>query len=143
MHFFSKKYRWNSQTIINSNLKTNSLLCLCYEESIFYKIQQIMLKFSNKQRVLKNFLSLTISYVLLYASVNSNGSVQSIFNQHENLGTTSQMIQFLTEVFTTLVIPQLICETLGFKFSLILGQFCHLTCNISYYIWKFSSSNYH
>ena len=91
-----------------------------------------MLKFSNKQRVLKNFLSLTISYVLLFASANSNASVQAIFNQRENLGTTTQMIQFLTEVITTLVIPQLICETMGFKFSLILGQFCHLTCNCDF-----------
>ncbi len=91
-----------------------------------------MLKISDKQRVVKNFLSLTISYVLLFASVNSNGSVQAIFNQHEKLGTTSQMIQFLTEVLTTLVIPQLICETIGFKFSIILGQLCHMTCTLSF-----------
>ena len=85
-------------------------------------------KLTEIQIVVKNFISITLSYVLLFAAVNSNASVQSVLNQHENLGTTSQMIQFLIEMSTTLVVPQIICETIGFKFSIFFGQFLHLTC---------------
>ena len=89
-----------------------------------------MFNFSEKQRVLKNFISISLSFVLLYSAVNSNGSVQAIFNQRESLGTISQALQFFTEVCTTLVLPQIIFETIGFKFSIIFGNFLQLTCNL-------------
>ena len=87
-----------------------------------------MLNLPPKQRVIKNFSSIVITFVLVFACVNSNSSVQPIFNQAKNLGTTSQMLLFISQTLTTLVLPLVICETLGFKYSLILAQIFHLSC---------------
>ena len=108
-----------------------------------------MLNLTPKKRVLKNFSSIVLTYVLLFACANSNSSVQPIFNQEKNLGTTSkffkclkysnffnlnnfvirgQMLLFISQTLTTLVLPLVICETIGFKYSLILAQLLHLCC---------------
>jgi hypothetical protein len=96
-----------------------------------------MLKLNDKQRIIKNLIAINVAYVLLFASVNSTASVQPILNQDENLGVTSQMVSFISEIITTLVIPLIICETIGFKYGLMLGQTCHLcyVCSQLYPVW--------
>lgn len=92
----------------------------------------------DKKRIIKNLIAINIAYVLLFSSVNSTASVQPILNQNENLGVTSQMVSFITEIITTLVLPLIICETFGFKYGLMLGQACHL-CYVSsqlYPVWS-------
>ena len=54
-----------------------------------------MFHLSAKQRVLKNFSLIVLTYVLVFGAVNTNAGVQPIFNQANNLGTISQMLLFL------------------------------------------------
>ena len=87
-----------------------------------------MFHLSPKQRVLKNFSLIILTYVLVFAAVNTNSGVQPIFNQANNLGTTSQMVLFFSQTVTTLVLPLVVCDTIGFKFGLIFAEACHLSC---------------
>lgn len=86
-----------------------------------------MFELNRKQTVLKNFTAIVVSFVLIFAAANCNSAVQPIFNQKKNLGTTSQMLLFISQTLTTLVLPLVLCETIGFKFSLILAEVCHLS----------------
>ena len=88
-----------------------------------------MFHLNPKQRVIKNFSAIVLIYVLIFAAFNSNAAVQPIFNQANNLGTISQMILFLAQTLTTLVLPLVVCESIGFKYGLILAEACHLSCN--------------
>jgi hypothetical protein len=85
-----------------------------------------MLELNQKQIVLKNFTAIVVSFVLIFAATNCNSAVQPIFNQAKNLGTTSQMLLFISQTLTTLVLPLVLCETIGFKLSLMLAEICHL-----------------
>ena len=86
-----------------------------------------MVKLSKAGRIKKNFIAIAASYVALFAAINSTASIQPVLNQDGNLGTTSQMVLFAVNVATSLVIPQAICDLVGFKFALALGEFFQLT----------------
>jgi hypothetical protein len=86
-----------------------------------------MLKLNKKQIIIKNFIAINVSFLLIFAAVNSTASIQPVLNQDGNLGTTSQMIIFCVQMLTSLVFPQLIIETLGFKIGLVLSEFLQLT----------------
>lgn len=94
-----------------------------------------MLKFnlSPKSRVLKNIGAIVFSFELLYASYNCIFSIQSIVNQSESLGTTSQSIVSGVNIVSSLVLPQLVCELIGFKYALCVGEFlimCYVVVQI-------------
>jgi hypothetical protein len=82
---------------------------------------------SPKGYIIKNFLAINVAFVLLYSAANCVTSIQSIINQDEGLGTTSQSINSAVNILTALVIPQLIRDLLGFKLALTLGEFLALT----------------
>jgi hypothetical protein len=82
---------------------------------------------SRKAYLIKNFIAINVSFVLVYSAVNCVASIQSIVNQDENLGTTSQSVNFAFNILTSLVLPQIIRELFGFKLGLALGQFLALT----------------
>ena len=86
-----------------------------------------MIKLTQKQIIIKNFLAINVSFLLLYAAVNSTASIQPVLNQDGNLGTISQMVSFGVQIFSSLVLPQLIIEAIGFKFGLALAEFLQLT----------------
>jgi len=69
-----------------------------------------MLQFNERSQIIKNFLAFNVSFVLLFASLNSSASIQSILNQEGNLGLISQMIVYGVQVLTSLVFPQIVCD---------------------------------
>jgi hypothetical protein len=86
------------------------------------------LKFnSESSRIIKNLFAVNLSFVALFSAFNSTSSVQSVLNQEAGLGTTSQAIIFGSQLLTSLVLPQVISKTLGFKWAMTLGEFLILT----------------
>jgi hypothetical protein len=85
-----------------------------------------MIELSQKQAIIKNFIAINLSFLLLFAAVNSTANIQPVLNQDGNLGTISQMVLFSVQVLTSIVLPQLIIEFLGFKIGLILSELLQL-----------------
>ena len=86
-----------------------------------------MIKLNQKQRISKNLLAASISFLFIYSAVNSAAAVQPILNQDDNLGLVSQSSLYAAQIFTALVIPAVVCEKFGFKWSLFIGELCFLT----------------
>ena len=84
-----------------------------------------MLKLTKKQTILKNFFAVNLSMVFLFAAINSTASVQTVLNQIANLGITSQMVGFGTQILTSLVFPSLVCDIFGFKYSFLIAELLH------------------
>jgi hypothetical protein len=84
-------------------------------------------KLSPVAYIIKNLVAINVSFVLLYSAVNCVTSIQSIVNQDESLGTTSQSVYSAASVLTALVFPQFIRVLFGFKLALAIGEFLSLT----------------
>ena len=80
------------------------------------------LKISKKWTVLKNYVAFNVSFIFLYAAVTCVASIESIINPDQNLGQTGQISLHVVETVTCLVLPQLIIEQIGFKYTLMLSQ---------------------
>ena len=63
--------------------------------------------------------------LFLFAAINSTASVQPVLNQVANLGLSSQMVTFGVQILTSLVVPNLICDAIGFKFGFLLAECLH------------------
>ena len=63
----------------------------------------------------------------MFASYDAVTSTASTLNQTEGLGVTSQFIIYATQLATSIVIPQIIIEIIGFKFTLLISQICYLS----------------
>lgn len=85
------------------------------------------MKLKERSTIIKNFVAINVSFVLLFAAVNCAASFQPILNQDGNLGTISQSITYAVQIVTSLVLPQVICELIGFKYALVLGELLHFT----------------
>ena len=79
-------------------------------------------KLSKKQTIIKNFMAINISFLLLFAAFDSTSSVQPVLNQTASLGISSQMTVFGVQILTSLVIPNLITDAIGYKFGLALSE---------------------
>ena len=79
------------------------------------------------RKITKNFVAINVAFVLLFSAVNCTNSIQPIINQDGNLGTISQSVIFGVQIVTSLVLPQVICELIGFKFALTVGEICLMT----------------
>jgi hypothetical protein len=84
-------------------------------------------KLSKRQTILKNFVAINVSFVLLFSAINCVNSIQPIINRVDSLGVISQSVIYAVQIVTSLVLPQVICELIGFKFTLMLGEVLHLT----------------
>jgi hypothetical protein len=76
------------------------------------------------RKIIKNFVAINVSFVLLFSAVNCTNSIQPIINQDGNLGTISQSVIYAVQILTSIVLPQVICELIGFKFALTVGEIC-------------------
>lgn len=84
-------------------------------------------KLSEKATLYKNFVAFNLCAVLMFASYDAVTSTASTLNQTEGLGVTSQFIIYATQLATSIVIPQIIIEIIGFKFTLLISQICYLS----------------
>jgi hypothetical protein len=82
---------------------------------------------SKKWTIIKNYIAINLSFVLLFAAINSTGSIQPIINQDQNLGTTGQIVSFSVQMLTCLVLPQVVIELVGFKMALVIGEVLETT----------------
>jgi hypothetical protein len=85
------------------------------------------LSLNKRQRILKNFVAINVSFVLLFSAINCVNSIQPVINRVDSLGVISQSVIYAVQIVTSLVLPQVICELVGFKFTLMLGEILHLT----------------
>ena len=81
-----------------------------------------MLKLSSKAIVIKNLLGLTIAFCLHAVSTMSIIAIQSVLNQTQGLGITCQLVIFCFQLVFSLVLPQILCEMIGFKWSAIIAE---------------------
>ena len=80
------------------------------------------MKLSEKLTILKNFISLNVSFAFLYSATTCVASIESIINPDQNLGQTGQIFLFAVNIITCLVLPQVLIEQIGFKYTLMLAE---------------------
>jgi hypothetical protein len=71
--------------------------------------------------LIKNYLIFNVSFVLVFTCRNSVGSLQPLIHQDKNLGNIGQFVTFCINLVTSLVLPQVLIESIGYKFTLALG----------------------
>ena len=84
---------------------------------------------SKKAIIIKNLIAINASFLFIFASLNSVASVQTVLNQKENLGVTSQVVIFAVNTLTCLVFPSIVVEIIGFKWTMALAElffFCYI-----------------
>lgn len=89
---------------------------------------------NDKQKIYKNFFALNVSFFLLFACLNSIAGLQSVLHQDKNLGVTSLIVVYVVQLISSLVIPQVISDLIGYKWSIIasqIGYTIYLACNMS------------
>lgn len=86
-----------------------------------------MIQLSQKARILKNLVAINASFLFIFAAVNSVASVQKVLNQEQNLGITSQNVIFATQILTSLVIPSIVFDQIGYKWSMVIAELFFLS----------------
>ena len=79
-------------------------------------------KFDKKTSIYLNFIGFNVAFSLIFTAVNCVASIQSVLISDPGLGTTTQITIFGVQLLTSFVFPQVIAETLGFKWSFVLGE---------------------
>ncbi len=77
--------------------------------------------------IIKNYLAVNVAFVLVFSSKNSVNSLQPLIHQDKNLGNIGQLVSFCVNIATSIVLPQVLIEMIGFKFTLALGVFLTTT----------------
>jgi hypothetical protein len=86
-----------------------------------------MFKLSKKHTIIKNLVAINLSFLFIFAAVNSVASIQPVLNQTENLGITSQIVMFSVNTITNLVFPSIVIQLIGFKWTMVLAELFYLT----------------
>lgn len=81
---------------------------------------------SEKGKIIKNLISFSTVYLLLFSAVNTTISVQSVLNQDGGLGMSSSTLAFSVQLLTCLVLPQFIADLIGFKWTLVISEISYL-----------------
>jgi hypothetical protein len=83
-------------------------------------------KLNEKGKLIKNFVAYNLASILVFASYDAVANMASSLNQNENLGTTSQALIYATQFLTSFILPQVIIELVGFKYTLVISELCYL-----------------
>lgn len=81
-----------------------------------------MIRLSEKQKIIKNFVAFNLSFVLIFASFDDIAMIASVLNQDGRLGNVSQAVLYVFQFLTALVWPQVFIDIIGFKFSLAIAE---------------------
>ncbi len=79
--------------------------------------------FDNKKTIIKNLLAFILSFLLISCTLSSVTNIQSVLNKDDGLGLASQITMFCTNLLFCLVLPQLLVEFLGYKWSTVIAEF--------------------
>lgn len=63
----------------------------------------------------------------MFASYDAVTSTASTLNQNQGLGLTSQFIINAVQLISSVVLPQIVIEIIGYKYTLILAQLFYLS----------------
>ena len=66
-----------------------------------------------KQSIIKNYLAFSISFFLIFTSMNGIQNVQSILNSSDYLGVTSQIFMVAIQIPLSISIPTIFIESCG------------------------------
>ncbi len=77
---------------------------------------------SKKATIIKNLIAINASFLFIFSAINSVASVQTVLNQKENLGVTSQVVIFAVNALTCLVFPSIVIDMIGFKWTMALAE---------------------
>ena len=80
------------------------------------------MKLSPKWTILKNYAAFNLSFAFIYSAITCVASIESIINPDENLGQTGQVFLYAVNIITCLVLPQLIIEQIGLKYTLMFAE---------------------
>jgi hypothetical protein len=86
-----------------------------------------LLKLSENSKIIKNLLAVNVAYVALFSSLTGTTSLQSVLLQEGCLGTISQSVIYSTQLLTSFVLPQVLINIVGFKWSILLAEILFLS----------------
>ncbi len=98
-----------------------------------FSIYTIFDHLSEEHRIIKNLISCSLVYLLIFSAINGLVSIQSVLNQDFGLGILALLLSFFIQFCTCLIIPQLVCNYVGFKSLLVyieLSAVIYVTSNI-------------
>ena len=90
--------------------------------NIINKIKDFEL--SDRSKIIKNLISINISFVFIFSAMNASASVQPVLNQSHNLGLITRSMLYGVQIVTSLVVPGVVCEYLGHKWALFISELC-------------------
>ena len=80
---------------------------------------------SEKRRIYKNVLLISISFLLLFVAFESMSKLQSSINTVDNLGLWSSVVVYASLILSCLLLPSFIISLLSVKWTLVVCVFCY------------------
>ena len=82
---------------------------------------------SEKRRIYKNVLLVSISFLLLFVAFESMSKLQSSINTVDNLGLWSSVVVYASLILSCLFIPSLVISKLTLKWTMVASILCYST----------------
>ena len=82
---------------------------------------------SQKRRIYKNVLLVSISFLLLFVAFESMSKLQSSINTVDNLGLWSSVVIYASLILSCLFIPSWIISKLTLKWTMVASILCYST----------------
>jgi hypothetical protein len=95
-------------------------------------------KLTEKQKLFKNFFAYNLSFVLIFASFDAICATVGVLKKSECMGTITQTVLHSSNLLSSLVLPQILTTTLGFKWSLAMAEVFYLlyfASNVTFTYW--------
>jgi hypothetical protein len=81
-----------------------------------------MFKLNEKQKILKNLVGFYVGFLLIFSSSNCISSIQAVLYPDSGLGIVSQVVMFVAQLLFSMIIPQIITEAIGFKWTMVVAE---------------------
>ena len=82
---------------------------------------------SQKRRIYKNVLLVSISFLLLFVAFESMSKLQSSINTVDNLGLWSSVVIYASLILSCLFVPSLVISKLTLKWTMVASILCYST----------------
>ena len=82
---------------------------------------------SQKRRIYKNVLLVSISFLLLFVAFESMSKLQSSINAVDNLGLWSSVVIYASLILSCLFVPSLVISKLTLKWTMVASILCYST----------------
>ena len=82
---------------------------------------------SQKRRIYKNVLLVSISFLLLFVAFESMSKLQSSINTVDNLGLWSSVVVYASLILSCLFVPSWVISKLTLKWTMVASILCYST----------------